>query len=70
MFAEIQLPVEAEIAGGPNRNFELQYLNPVIFYRAIELDLYAVGRDPLTAARHGSLGYDYARSGRLDEHQA
>ena len=30
---------EAEIAGGPDRNFELQYLNPVIFYRAIEQQL-------------------------------
>jgi hypothetical protein len=27
---------ESEMAGGPNRSLELQYLNPVIFYRAIE----------------------------------
>ena len=27
---------ESEIAGGPNRHLELQYLNPIIFYRAIE----------------------------------
>ena len=27
---------EAEIAGGPGRGLELQYLNPIIFYRAIE----------------------------------
>ena len=27
---------ESEIAGGPNRGLELQYLNPLIFYRAIE----------------------------------
>jgi TolB-like protein/Tfp pilus assembly protein PilF len=35
--------------------------------RAIELDRYAVAHDPLSPARHGSLAYDYARSGRLDE---
>ena len=27
---------ESEVAGGPGRGLELQYLNPVIFYRAIE----------------------------------
>ena len=27
---------ESEIAGGPGRGLELQYLNPVIFYRAVE----------------------------------
>ncbi|MGI4742315.1 MAG: capsule assembly Wzi family protein [Janthinobacterium lividum] len=27
---------ESEISGGPGRGLELQYLNPVIFYRAIE----------------------------------
>ena len=27
---------ESEIAGGPGRGLELQYLNPIIFYRAIE----------------------------------
>ncbi|MFD2718653.1 capsule assembly Wzi family protein [Hymenobacter monticola] len=27
---------ESEIAGGPGRGLELQYLNPIIFYRAVE----------------------------------
>ncbi|MEJ7658376.1 MAG: hypothetical protein WKG07_01485 [Hymenobacter sp.] len=27
---------ESEVSGGPGRGLELQYLNPVIFYRAIE----------------------------------
>ena len=27
---------ESEVAGGPERGLEIQYLNPVIFYRAIE----------------------------------
>ena len=27
---------ESEIAGGPGRRLELQYLNPIIFYRAVE----------------------------------
>jgi TolB-like protein len=35
--------------------------------RATALDEYAVARDPLSATRHGSLAYDYVRSGRLDE---
>ncbi len=35
--------------------------------RAIELDQYALAHDPISPARHGSLAYDYARSGRLDE---
>jgi TolB-like protein/Tfp pilus assembly protein PilF len=35
--------------------------------RAIELDEYAVARDPLNPSRYGSLAYDYGRSGRLDE---
>ncbi len=30
---------ESEISGGPGRGLELQYLNPVIFYRAIEQQL-------------------------------
>ena len=30
---------ESEIAGGPNRGLELQYLNPIIFYRAVEQQL-------------------------------
>ena len=30
---------ESEVAGGPGRGLELQYLNPVIFYRAVEQQL-------------------------------
>ena len=30
---------ESEVSGGPGRGLELQYLNPVIFYRAIEQNL-------------------------------
>ena len=30
---------ESEIAGGPGRGLELQYLNPIIFYRAVEQQL-------------------------------
>ena len=37
------------------------------FDRAIAFDQFAVAHDPLTPARHGSLGFDYARSGRLDD---
>jgi TolB-like protein len=37
------------------------------FDRAIELDEYALAHDPISPGRHGSLGYDYARAGRLDE---
>jgi len=35
--------------------------------QALELDEYAVVRDPLNPARHGSLGYDFTRMGRLDD---
>ena len=35
--------------------------------QALELDEYAVARDPLNPARHGSLGYDFTRMGRLDD---
>jgi len=37
------------------------------FDQAIELDEYALAHDPIRPGRHGSLGYDYARSGRPDE---
>ncbi|GAA4507712.1 hypothetical protein GCM10023172_38760 [Hymenobacter ginsengisoli] len=30
---------ESEVSGGPGRGLELQYLNPIIFYRAIEQNL-------------------------------
>jgi TolB-like protein/Tfp pilus assembly protein PilF len=35
--------------------------------QAARLDQYAVARDPLNPKTHGSLAYDYARLGRLDE---
>jgi TolB-like protein/Tfp pilus assembly protein PilF len=35
--------------------------------QAAKLDQYAVARDPLNPKAHGSLAYDYARLGRLDE---
>jgi TolB-like protein/Tfp pilus assembly protein PilF len=35
--------------------------------QAIELDKYAIAHDPLSPTRHGSLAYDFVRSGRLDE---
>jgi TolB-like protein/Tfp pilus assembly protein PilF len=35
--------------------------------QAIELDKYAVAHDPLSPTRHGSLAYDFVRSGRLDD---
>ena len=35
--------------------------------QAARLDQYAVERDPLNPKTHGSLAYDYARLGRLDE---
>ncbi len=35
--------------------------------QAARLDQYAIARDPLSPKAHGSLAYDYARLGRLDE---
>ncbi|HET7064507.1 MAG TPA: tetratricopeptide repeat protein [Rudaea sp.] len=35
--------------------------------QAATLDQYAVARDPLNPKAHGSLAYDYARLGRIDE---
>ena len=34
---------------------------------ATQLNEYALARDPVSPSRHGALGFDYARSGRLDE---
>jgi len=42
---------ESEVAGGPGRGLEIQYLNPVIFYRAIE--------QQVGSADNALLGLDY-----------
>ena len=42
---------ESEVSGGPGRGLELQYLNPVIFYRAIE--------QQTGSADNALLGFDF-----------